>query len=114
MIRHIVLMKCKADASQEQLNEMFAALKGLTDSIPGILAFEGGADNSPEQIARGYTHAFSMDFADEETRERYLPHPAHKKAQEKMRVVLDDCDDCALVLDFSIEPNENCELYQTS
>lgn len=114
MIRHIVLMKCKTDASQQQLEKMFAALAGLADSIPGILAFEGGANNSPEQIARGYTHAFSMDFADEETRERYLPHPAHKEAQKSMKVVLEDCDDCVLVLDFSIEPGDSYDLYQIS
>ena len=114
MIRHIVLMKCKAGATQQQFDEMFTALRELLNIIPGILAFEGGANNSPEQLSRGYTHAFSMDFADEETRERYLPHPAHKAAQEKMRVVLDDCDDCVLVLDFPVESDESCEVYQTS
>jgi len=107
-------MKCKADASEEQLDAMFAALRGLADEIPGILAFEGGANNSPEGLARGFTHAFSMDFADEETRERYLPHPAHKAAQKTMQVVLDECDDCVLVFDFQIETDDSSELYQLS
>ena len=114
MIRHIVLMKCKAEATQEQLDDMFNTLGGLVESIPGILAFEGGVNNSPEHIARGYTHGFTMDFADEDTRERYLPHPEHEAAKEKMGVVLEDCDDRVLVLDFSIDVDDKHDVYQTS
>jgi hypothetical protein len=114
MIRHIVLMKCKPEATQEQIDEMFAVLGGLQDSIPGILAFEGGANNSPEGIARGYTHGFTMDFADEQVREEYLPHPEHEKAKKKMGVVLLDSDDRVLVLDFTLENSDSYEVYQTS
>lgn len=103
MIRHIVLMKCKPDASQRDIDEMFAALAALKDKIPGILAFEGGENNSPEGINRGYIHGFTIDFADEQARETYLPHPEHKKAQVKMQNVLDNSADCVLVFDFLIE-----------
>ena len=114
MIRHIVLMKCQADASQKDIQAMFAALAALEESIPGILAFEGGANNSPEGLFRGYTHGFTMDFADEQARAVYLPHPEHKKAQEFMRKVLDPSPDNVLVIDFPIEDTDTYDVYQTS
>ena len=114
MIRHIVLMKCKPDAAQQDIDDMFTALAALKDSIPGILAFEGGENNSPENINRGYTHGFTIDFADEQAREVYLPHPEHKKAQIPIQKVLDGSADCVLVVDLPIENTDTYEVYQTS
>ena len=114
MIRHIVLMKCQPAAAPHDIDAMFAALSALTQSIPGILAFEGGMNNSPEGLDRGYTHAFTMDFADNEARDAYLPHPEHEHAQTFMRKVLADVPDNVLVLDFPIENTEAHDLYQTA
>jgi len=114
MIRHIVLMKCKPDASQQDIDDMFAALAALKEHIPGILAFEGGENNSPENISRGYTHGFTIDFADEQAREVYLPHPEHEKVKTKIQKVLDGSTDCVLVIDFPIENTDAYEVYQTS
>ena len=102
MIRHIVLIKCKPDVSQMEIDEVFAALAALKDTIPGILAFEAGENNSPEGIARGYTHAFTMDFADEQARDNYLPHPEHEKVKIQIGRILDESRDKVLVVDFSI------------
>jgi len=55
-----------------------------------------------------------MDFADEEARAAYLPHPEHKKAQEFMRKVLDKSPDNVLVMDFPIEDTGTYDVYQTS
>ena len=114
MIRHIVLMKCKPDASQQDIDDMFAALAALKERIPGILAFEGGKNNSPENINRGYTHGFTIDFADEKAREVYLPHPEHEKVKTTIQKVLDGSADCVLVVDVSIEDTDTYEVYQTS
>ena len=114
MIRHIVLMKCKPEASKGEIDNVFAALAALKDTIPGILAFEGGENNSPEGINRGYTHGFTMDFADEQTRETYLPHPEHEKVKTKIRKILDRSPDNVLVIDFPIESTDTYDVYQTS
>ena len=114
MLRHIVLMKCKPEVSKEELDDVFAALAALKESIPGILAFEGGKDTSVEGIHRGYTHGFTMDFADEQVREIYLPHPEHKKVVTKIHNILDDSSDSVLVFDFAIEDTETYDVYQTS
>ena len=100
MIRHLVLMKCYPDISVAQIDNVFAALAGLKEKIPGILAFEGGQNNSPEGIARGHTHAFTMDFADEQARDAYLPHPEHQKVVAQIREILDGSAESVLVVDF--------------
>ena len=114
MIRHIVLMKCKPEASKADIDEVFAALEALKDAIPGILAFEGGENNSVEGINRGYTHGFTMDFADEQVRETYLPHPEHQKVVAKIRNIIDGSSESVLVMDFTIEDTETYDVYQTS
>ena len=114
MIRHMVLMKCKPEASKAEIAEVFAALEALKDTIPGILAFEGGEDNSVEGKTQGYTHGFTMDFADEQVRDTYLPHPEHQKVVAKIRTILDGSPESVLVMDFAIEDTETRDVYQTS
>jgi hypothetical protein len=55
-----------------------------------------------------------MDFADEDVRASYLPHPEHKNAQIPMRKVLTDDDDRVLVIDFEIENTDTYDVYQSS
>jgi hypothetical protein len=76
MIRHTVLCKFKPDA---EVAAVFAAIKALQHKIPGILAITCGADNSPEGLQKGFTHAFTVDFTDAGARDAYLPHPEHQK-----------------------------------
>ncbi len=102
MIRHIVLIKCKPEVSQEEIDQVFTALAALKESIPGILAFEIGENNSPEGINRGYTHAFTMDFVDEQARDAYLPHLEHEKVKIRVDQILAEGNDGVLVVDFSI------------
>lgn len=102
MIRHIVLLKCKPEATQTEINEILAALSALKNTIPGILAFESGANNSPEGIARGYTHVFTMDFVDEQARDAYLPHPDHENVKVQIRRILAEGNESVLVVDFQI------------
>lgn len=102
MIRHLVLMKCHPDLPAAQIDNVFAALAALQEKISGILAFEGGQNNSPEGIARGYTHAFTMDFADEQARDLYLPHPEHKKVIALIHEILDGSPESVLVVDFAM------------
>jgi hypothetical protein len=107
-------MKCKPEASNAQIAEVFAALADLKDTIPGILAFEGGEDNSVEEKNQGYTHGFTMDFADEQVRDIYLPHPEHQKVVAKIRNIIDRSSESVLVMDFDIEDTETYDVYQTS
>ncbi len=75
-IRHVVLVSFKPDAD---IATLFARLKDLQTSIPGIMAITAGSDTSPEGLQRGNTHGFTVDFVDAAARDAYLPHPEHQK-----------------------------------
>lgn len=75
-IRHTVLVRFSRETD---VPAVFAALKALQQSIPGILAISAGADVSPEGLQRGHTHGFTVDFRDAAARDAYLPHPEHQK-----------------------------------
>ena len=77
MIRHIVIFKYRTDATPVQIQTIHDALKGLQNRIPGIIAFEAGVNNSPENLNRGFTHVFQLTFTDAAARDAYLPHPEH-------------------------------------
>jgi Stress responsive A/B Barrel Domain len=76
MIRHVVLVRFKADVD---VVAIFDALISLQHKIDGILAISAGGDCSPEGLQRGNTHGFTVDFKDAASRDAYLPHPEHQK-----------------------------------
>ena len=78
-VRHIVVFKYKASATPGQINEVTTAFKALKDKIPGILSFEHGVNNSPENLNKGFTHVYLLTFENVAARDAYLPHPEHKK-----------------------------------
>lgn len=78
-VRHIVVFKYKASATPEQINEVTTAFRDLKDKIPGIVSFEHGVNNSPENLNKGFTHVYLLTFENATARDAYLPHPEHRK-----------------------------------
>lgn len=81
-VRHVVVFKYKEDATQEQIQKVNKAFKDLKKKIPGIVSFEYGINNSPENKDQGFTHVYLLTFEDAAARDAYLPHPEHKKFGE--------------------------------
>lgn len=81
-VKHIVVFKFKSSANAEQINQVTGAFKGLKNKIPGIVSFEYGVNNSPENLNKGFTHVYLLTFANTAARDQYLPHPEHKKIGE--------------------------------
>jgi hypothetical protein len=77
-VRHVVVFKFKAGAAPSKIEQVTDALRALQGSIPGIVSFEHGVNNSPEGKNLGFTHAFLITFEDAAARDAYLPHPEHK------------------------------------
>ncbi len=75
MIRHIVLLRLKHDVAAEDIDRMQAALRGLPETVPGILRFELGADLG--LIEGTYDLALIAEFADEAGYRTYATHPDH-------------------------------------
>ena len=68
--------KPSADYAQvQQLIERFTNLKNL---VPGIIDFEWGENNSPENLNREHTHCFTLSFESIEARDAYLSHSEHQ------------------------------------
>jgi hypothetical protein len=78
-MRHIVVFKYKPDATEEQVEKVTKAFGELKDKIPGIVSFEHGINDSPENKNLGFTHVYLLTFEDAQARDTYLPHPEHKK-----------------------------------
>ncbi|MEL7211618.1 MAG: Dabb family protein [Pseudomonadota bacterium] len=100
MIRHIVLCKVKAEADSTEVAAVWEGLAALVGVVPGLLGSHFGADVSPEGIARGYTHGFTMDFEDMAALEGYLVHPAHVKAGARLVGICEGGVEGVLVVDF--------------
>ena len=96
MLRHVVLFKFKDSATPEQVKEVEDAFRKLPSQIKEIKSLEWGTNNSPENLAQGFTHAFFVTFDSEAAREVYLPHPAHKAFGKVLGPYLDK----VLVIDY--------------
>jgi hypothetical protein len=94
--RHVVIFKFKDGTTPEQIKEVEDAFRALPSKIPQILDFEWGTNNSPENMAQGYTHCFFLTFKNEADRDAYLPHPAHKAFGKVLHPYLEK----AFVIDY--------------
>ncbi len=63
-------------------DECFAEMVSMVGKIPGLLAMEHGAYDSPEGLNEGFTHGFVMSFDSGASRDAYLPHPEHERVKE--------------------------------
>lgn len=81
-VKHVVVFKYKSTATPEQIEQVTTAFKALKGTIPGIVSFEYGTNNSPEKLNKGFTHIYLLTFTDAAARDAYLPHAEHKKFGE--------------------------------
>ncbi|HEV8541934.1 MAG TPA: Dabb family protein [Verrucomicrobiae bacterium] len=98
-LRHVVAFKFKDTASKEDIEKIVEAFGALKKKIPTILSYEWGANNSPENHNKGFTHAFTLTFNSEKDRNDYLVHPAHKDFGKLLGPFLAD----VFVIDYWIQ-----------
>lgn len=100
MIKHIVLFKFSVTASEKQIEQALAKLGNLKNiSIPQIKSFSFGKNCSPENLNKGFSYAFIMEFLNEKDREDYLNHPDHIRiASEDVMPLTEE----VIVLDYKI------------
>ena len=102
MIRHIVLARLRETTTPDEIAAIFSGLDELRTHLPGILSFNYGANISPENLARGFTHAFTVDFTGPAARDAYLVHPAHKAAGGRLVAACEGGINGILVIDFGV------------
>ena len=84
MIRHVVLVRFAETTLTTEIDAIFGDLGRLQEVVPGMLSFAGGADVSPEGLAKGFTHLFVVEFDGADARDAYLAHPAHRAAGARL------------------------------
>ena len=102
MIRHIVLVKVRADLPAGEIADIFAELHAIEGKVPGLLSIHSGRSESPEKIERGYMHGFTADFEDWAALEAYQVHPDHRKLGARLVANAVGGIDGILVFDLSV------------
>ena len=93
---HVVSIKFKEGTSAEQIKTVEEAFQGLKTKIPGVTSLHCGANVSPENKNKGFTHCFVLTFATEKDRDGYLVHADHKAFGKVLGPVVGD----VMVIDF--------------
>lgn len=78
-VRHVVVFKYKPEATAAQIQQITDAFRKLATTVPGVVGFEDGVNNSPENKNLGFTHVYTVTFESEAARNAYLPHAEHRK-----------------------------------
>lgn len=96
LLRHVVLFAFRNEASAEQVDTVIRQFAALKDDIPGIVHYEWGTNVSPEGLNGGFTHCFTLTFAEAAARDAYLVHPAHQRFVASLAT----CLERSLVVDY--------------
>lgn len=83
MLKHIVFMKFKSGAKDEEIRDLERGLGGLPKSIPEIKGYEFGRDIVHSE--RSYDFALVSAFDNLESMKRYQVHPEHVAVVEKVK-----------------------------
>ncbi len=86
-VRHVVAWRFTDGTTPEQIDQFTNAFRALKETIPGLIDFEHGPNNSPEELHRGLTHIYLLTFDSVAARDAYLPHPEHKRFGQIIRAL---------------------------
>jgi len=75
MIRHIVLLKFKDDASEEKIQALVEGNRAMPGQIPEVVSAQSGSDLGLSQGK--FDYGVVVDFTSEADYQTYLAHPAH-------------------------------------
>ncbi len=96
VLRHILNLKYKEEATKLQVDNAIEGFKDLQNKIPGIIGFEWGSNISKEGHSKGFTHSFILTFKNEKDRDIYLSHKDYLALVEKVGPIIED----VLVMDY--------------
>lgn len=101
-VRHIVLCRFRDAVPAAERQAIFAELAALRGHLAGITAMTLGANVSPEGLAQGFAHGFTIDFTDAAARDAYLADEAHGRAGARLVAALEGGVSGLVVFDLEI------------
>ncbi len=103
MIRHIVLLRFRADVDSETRTALFDDLRRLQDRLAGVGGFHSGPNVSVEtNLVRGNLDGFWFDFADAAARDAYLADDGHRALGARIVALTEGGLDGVTVFDMDI------------
>lgn len=103
MINHVVVLKFKSNITESDIYSAVTQLSDLKKVIPAMSSFSFGENCSSEQLNKGFTHAFIMQFDDAKGRDLYVNHPEHNRiAAEIIVPMLEEGIESVLVIDYEV------------
>lgn len=79
MIRHIVLLRFRADVASDVRAGLMSELDALRGRLPGMTSFAAHRNASVEpHVMHGFGDGFVIDLADAAARDAYLADPQHR------------------------------------
>ncbi|ESW78889.1 stress responsive protein [Mesorhizobium sp. LSJC285A00] len=102
MIRHCVFVRFRSDVPATERTAIHDDLEALRSVVDGMDTVHFSTNVSPEPFARGFSHAFTIDFRDAAARDAYLVHEAHQRAGARLVAALEGGTDGLMVFDLDI------------
>ena len=103
MIRHLIALRFKADASNATKQQLYDDLSGLSLHINGILDFQSRTNISVEdELVRGFRDLFWFDFQDAQVRDAYLGNEKHQAIGARIVAELEGGPNGVFVCDFEV------------
>ena len=89
-LRHLVFFKFKPDTPEKEITRIEKEFAALPEKIETITGYEWGTNVSVEDKAKGFTHGFTVTFANQKGLDAYIPHPAHRAFVKGLKPHLED------------------------
>ncbi|HTR65219.1 MAG TPA: Dabb family protein [Terriglobales bacterium] len=87
MYVHLFAFRWKPGVTEQQKDQVVAAIRELQGQIPGLLETWVGKNASPR--GQGYELGGAMKFADKAALDAYSPHPTHQKLLSWLMPLID-------------------------
>ncbi|MBJ7555809.1 Dabb family protein [Marinomonas spartinae] len=98
MIRHVLFIKFKEEATAEDISTCFGNFEAIQHQVKGIESVEWGENSSSEDRNKGYSHCVLMTFVDQASLDNYLPHPEHMALKAQLGPIMEDI----IVFDYAL------------
>ncbi|WP_299130343.1 Dabb family protein [uncultured Amaricoccus sp.] len=103
MIRHMVLLRFRAEVSAGERAALMADLGGLRARLPGIVGFTTLRNVSPEApVVHGFEDGFGVDFRDAAARDAYLADEGHRAIGARLVAACDGGIEGLIVFDHAL------------
>lgn len=103
MIRHMVLLRFRAEVGAVDRAALMSDLDGLRARLPGMETFTALRNISPEaSVVHGFADGFAVDFRDEAARDAYLADEVHRAIGARLVAACDGGTDGLIVFDHAL------------